>query len=66
MVDAHGYSMGRWTDAEHAVFLEGLRMHGGEKPWKRIAAMIPSRNIVQIRSHAQKYFKRLGRERKFI
>jgi len=42
---------------EHMAFLDGLRQHG--KCWKQIAVMIPSRSVVQIRTHAQKYFQKL-------
>lgn len=44
---------------EHSLFLEGLRTHG--KGWKQIAAMIQSRSVVQIRTHAQKYFQKLSK-----
>lgn len=32
-------------------------MHG--RNWKQVATFIPSRTIVQIRTHAQKYFAKL-------
>lgn len=41
------------------MFLEGLRLHG--KGWKQIADMIQSRTVVQIRTHAQKYFQKLSK-----
>jgi len=44
---------------EHTLFLEGLRLHG--KGWKQIASMIQSRTVVQIRTHAQKYFQKLSK-----
>ncbi len=50
---------GRWTQAEHECFLDGLRLH--DKGWKQIAQMIPSRTVVQIRTHAQKYFQKVGK-----
>jgi len=50
---------GRWTPEEHRMFEEGLRKYG--KQWKKIAATIPSRTVVQIRTHAQKYFLRLAK-----
>jgi len=50
-------STGRWTDEEHEAFLQGLRAHG--RNWKQVATFIPSRTIVQIRTHAQKYFAKL-------
>ena len=53
--------MGRWTKEEHNLFLEGLRLHG--KEWKSIADMIPTRTVVQIRTHAQKYFQKVAKNR---
>jgi SHAQKYF class myb-like DNA-binding protein len=50
---------GRWLDEEHQVFLEGLAKHG--KQWKLIATMIGSRTVVQVRTHAQKYFQKMDR-----
>lgn len=51
--------VGRWSDEEHQVFLAGLEQHG--KQWKTIAMMIGTRTVVQVRTHAQKYFQRLER-----
>jgi len=50
---------GRWTPEEHDLFMKGLELHGRE--WKKIASMIKSRTVVQIRTHAQKYFQKLAR-----
>ncbi len=50
---------GRWSKEEHATFVDGLEKHG--KEWKKIAAMIPSRTVVQIRTHAQKYFQKMAK-----
>ena len=52
------HSRGRWTMEEHEAFLQGLRLYGRE--WKRVAADIKTRSSAQIRSHAQKYFAKLG------
>jgi len=51
---------GRWTEEEHEVFLQGLEKHG--KQWKLIASMIGTRTVVQVRTHAQKYFQKLERK----
>lgn len=51
---------GRWTSEEHALFLNGVELYG--KCWKRIADFIPTRTIVQVRTHAQKHFQRLEKE----
>lgn len=50
---------GRWSKEEHAIFMEGLRTHG--KEWKTIAQMVETRTVVQIRTHAQKYFQKLAK-----
>eukprot|EP00903_Cladosiphon_okamuranus_P019244 g17695.t1 len=50
---------GRWTSDEHRLFLKGLELHG--KGWKQIATLIQTRTVVQIRTHAQKYFQKLSK-----
>lgn len=56
-----GENTGRWTAEEHRLFLQGLDQHG--KGWKKIASLIKSRTVVQIRTHAQKYFQKLAKAR---
>jgi SHAQKYF class myb-like DNA-binding protein len=51
--------VGRWSDHEHRVFLDGLNHYG--KQWKTIATMIGTRTVVQVRTHAQKYFQKMER-----
>ena len=58
----HTPSTGRWTCEEHVLFLKGLEMHG--KGWKKIAKLIKTRTVVQIRTHAQKYFQKLAKAKK--
>jgi len=48
---------GRWTREEHAAFLSALKMYG--KEWKKVAAKVKTRTVVQTRTHAQKYFQKL-------
>jgi SHAQKYF class myb-like DNA-binding protein len=48
---------GRWTKEEHSAFLQGLKMYG--KEWKKVAAKVRTRTVVQTRTHAQKYFQKL-------
>ena len=55
-----GKKTGRWSQTEHDAFLRGLRKHG--RAWKRIAAVIKTRTVVQIRTHAQKYFIKVAKE----
>ena len=52
---------GRWSTEEHALFLKGLAAYG--KEWKKVSKMIPTRTIVQIRTHAQKYFQKLEKQK---
>ena len=56
-----GENTGRWTAEEHRLFLQGLEQHG--KGWKKIASLIKLRTVVQIRTHAQKYFQKLAKAR---
>jgi SHAQKYF class myb-like DNA-binding protein len=48
---------GRWTKEEHEAFLSALQLYG--KEWKKVAAKVKTRTVVQTRTHAQKYFQKL-------
>ena len=50
---------GRWTKEEHEAFLKGLKLYG--KEWKKVAAKVKTRTVVQTRTHAQKYFQKLAK-----
>ncbi|KAL6062571.1 Myb-like protein I [Balamuthia mandrillaris] len=52
-----------WTPEEHQRFLEGVEKYG-PKDVKAIAAHVGTRNPTQVRTHAQKYYLRIERERK--
>ena len=43
---------------EHHAFEDGLKQFGTN--WRAVQRMIPSRTLVQIRTHAQKYFLKHG------
>lgn len=51
-------TIGRWTHDEHRLFLEGIMLYG--KDWKKMQPLIKTRTLVQIRTHAQKVFKKIG------
>lgn len=62
LVIKHRLKSGRWTQSEHAVFVDGLRKYG--KDWKEISKLLSTRTSIQIRTHAQKYFLKYPEEAK--
>jgi SHAQKYF class myb-like DNA-binding protein len=57
VVEQGSEQTGRWTKEEHEAFLSGLAMYG--KEWKKVAARVKTRTVVQTRTHAQKYFQKV-------
>jgi len=51
----------RWAPDEHEKFLEALKLFG--RQWRKIEEYIGTKTAVQIRSHAQKFFTKVERER---
>lgn len=51
-----------WTADEHARFLQGLKLFG-HKDIKSISRHVGTRSATQVRTHAQKYYLRIERER---
>ncbi|XP_075495652.1 protein REVEILLE 6-like isoform X3 [Primulina tabacum] len=46
-----------WTEPEHDKFMEAIQLF--DRDWKKIEAFIGSKSVIQIRSHAQKYFMKV-------
>jgi SHAQKYF class myb-like DNA-binding protein len=53
-------NLGRWTFEEQAAFVRGLSEHDSD--WKAISLLVKTRSLTQIRTHAQKFFKRRSQE----
>jgi SHAQKYF class myb-like DNA-binding protein len=53
--------VGRWTDKEQAAFITGLKKFG--RNWKDVQGLIKTRTLTQIRTHAQKFFRKVKKER---
>lgn len=47
-----------WTEAEHQRFLQAVRTFGAHNH-KAIASFVATRSSAQVRSHSQKFFKKL-------
>jgi len=50
-----------WTDEEHQRFLDAVREYG-PRDSKKIAAYVGTRDVTQVRSHAQKYFIKISQQ----
>ncbi len=48
---------GRWTKEEHDKFLDGIVQYGTN--WKKVKKLISTRTNIQVRSHAQKFYRKL-------
>ena len=45
-------NQGGWTREEHDAFLHGMQLHN--RDWVLVAVMVPTRTVLQVRTHSQK------------
>ena len=55
------YSSGRWKEDEHKRFLEAILKYGND--WKEIEKYVKTRSSTQARSHAQKFFLKIKKDK---
>jgi SHAQKYF class myb-like DNA-binding protein len=53
------FNTGRWLPDEHHRFIEALLKFGNE--WKSVQKHVGTRSSTQARSHAQKFFVKIGK-----
>jgi SHAQKYF class myb-like DNA-binding protein len=53
------FNTGRWLPDEHRRFIEALLKFGNE--WKSVQRYVGTRSSTQARSHAQKFFVKIGK-----
>ena len=58
--DNYAGNNGRWGKNEHIRFLGGCLLYGNN--WKKVETYVRTRTSTQIRSHAQKYLKKLEKK----
>ena len=58
---ARSSRIGRWSPAESDLFESLLERYG--KNWRKIHKHMKGRTLSQIRSHAQKFFEKIGPNR---
>ena len=51
------FNEGRWKKDENNQFILGITLYGNN--WKKVKSLIKTRTAIQVRSHAQKFFKRM-------
>ena len=51
------FQLGHWSIEEHKRFIRGIVKYG--KNWERVKNEVQTRSDIQIRSHAQKFYKKL-------
>jgi SHAQKYF class myb-like DNA-binding protein len=55
------FNTGRWLPEEHRRFIEALMKYGNE--WKSVQRYVGTRSSTQARSHAQKFFVKIGKSK---
>lgn len=53
-MQAYRVNCGKWRKTEQARFVAGMEKYG--RNWVKVQHIVGTRTLVQVRSHAQKYF----------
>ncbi|KAF0700670.1 Aste57867_8848 [Aphanomyces stellatus] len=58
------FNSGRWSNEEHNRFVQGLSQfpHGVLNRWRKISKAVGTRTVLQTRTHAQKFFRKLQKQ----
>ncbi|OQS02678.1 hypothetical protein THRCLA_04963 [Thraustotheca clavata] len=58
------FNSGRWSIEEHNRFVQGLGAfpHGVLNRWRKISKAVGTRTVLQTRTHAQKFFRKLQKQ----
>ncbi|CAK4070647.1 unnamed protein product [Aphanomyces euteiches] len=58
------FNSGRWSNEEHNRFVQGLNQypHGVLNRWRKISKAVGTRTVLQTRTHAQKFFRKLQKQ----
>ncbi|RHY56499.1 hypothetical protein DYB28_005116 [Aphanomyces astaci] len=56
---------GTWTTDEHDRFLTGIAMYP-KGPWKKVAVIVKTRSVRQLRTHAQKFREKMARRERRV
>lgn len=55
--NSNNVNVGYWSLEEHQLFIDCIYQYGND--WKKIITNFKTRNMIQLKSHAQKIFKKL-------
>ncbi len=58
------FNTGQWLDTEHKIFIEAVQIFGNN--WRKLSLYVKTRSASQIRSHTQKFIKKVAMQKKIF